>query len=223
MAHVLRSPYGWRILCAAIAASMPAMAGASADRALSSPQSAAVHGTTVCGSNAAAESVPAAASERNVRAAQRSALNAQHFCFGPHTSACTCHGKPMATPTLDASRLLLKGSQAQAGTAGRVALHARMRVTRLQNGSILCCRERPHAHIVPASLNGSDDTASDGDEDSDDDDSQDDQNGNDDSDSNFVSWNPATVLYLGAPARKSTLSWIIPSFPLFLVLQQLRC
>ena len=98
-----------------------------------------------------------------------------------------------------------------------------MRVTRLQNGSILCFRDRPHAHIVAVSLNGSDDTASDGDENSDDDDSQDDQNGDDDSESQIFAWIPAAVLYLVAPERRATTSWSVPSFPPFLTLKRLRC
>jgi len=98
-----------------------------------------------------------------------------------------------------------------------------MRVTRLQNGSILCCRERPHAHVVTICLDANDDTASDSDDTADDDDSQDDQNGDDDSDCHIVAWIPANVFYLGAPARKSTMSWIVPSFSPFLKVQRLRC
>jgi hypothetical protein len=68
-----------------------------------------------------------------------------------------------------------------------------------------------------------DDTASDGDEDPDDDDSRDDLNGNDDTESQIVDWVPTAAYYLPAPHQGSTPSWISPSFPLFLLLQQLRC
>ena len=63
------------------------------------------------------------------------------------------------------------------------------------------------------SLNGNDDTASDGDESSDDDDSQDDQNGVDDSELDGFAWIAATFVYLVAPDRKATMSWLSPPFP----------
>jgi hypothetical protein len=222
MAIVIRSLYGWWFPIAAIAGSMLAMAGPSVGGTMANPQSAAVHPTSGGGSTAAADSLPVSKSGRDAAAAQRSGPDAEHFCFGPYASGCTCPWFPL-TATLDAGRLLRKCIQAQPGTAARVVPPARMRVTRLQNGSILCFRDRPHTRILAVSLNGSDDTASDGDENSDDDDSQDDQNGDDDSDSHIIAWIPATVLYLGAPARKSTISWIIPSFPPFLTLERLRC
>jgi hypothetical protein len=98
-----------------------------------------------------------------------------------------------------------------------------MRVTRLQNGSILCWRDRPKAHFVAVPSDANDDTASDGDDASDDDDSQDDQNGDDDTDSGTVIWLPAMVLYLVAPECAALTSWIRPSFPPFLASQRLRC
>jgi hypothetical protein len=222
MAIVFRSLYGWWFLLAAIAGSMLAMAGASVGGTIANPQSAAVHGTTGSGSTAAADNLAVAGSKRDATAVQRSGPDPGRTCFGPHASACKCHWMPLAASSLDANRLLQKNAQAQPGTAARVP-YARMRVTRLQNGSILCFRDRPHGHIVAVSLNGSDDTASDGDENPDDDDSQDDQSGDDDTESQILAWIPAEVLYLVAPESRATTPWSVPSFPPFLTLKRLRC
>jgi hypothetical protein len=223
MAIVIRSLYGWWFLLAAIAGSMLAMASASVGGTIAHPQSAAVHGTTGSGSTfAAADNLAVAGSKRDATAVQRSGPDPGYTCFGPHASACKCHWTPLAASSLDVNRLLGKNAQAQPGTAARVP-YARMRVTRLQNGSILCFRDRPHAHIVAVSLNGSDDTASDGDENPDDDDSQDDQSGDDDTESQILAWIPAAVLYLVAPESRATTSWSVPSFPPCLTLKRLRC
>lgn len=224
MAIVLRSLYAWWFAVLAIATSPLAMAGASVGATIANPQSAAVHGTTGGGSNAAADGLPVSESGRDATADRRLGPVAGDFCFGPYTVACAVRWRPLAAaPSLDAGRVLRKSADALSGTPVRVAPHARLRVTRLQNGSILCCRERPNAHIAAMILDPNDDTASDGDESSDDDDSQDDQNGDDDTESHVIAWMPAAVLYLGAPARKATISWIFPSFSPFLTLERLRC
>jgi hypothetical protein len=222
MAIVIRSLYGSWFCLAAIAGSMLAVAGASDGGTIANPQSAAVHRTSGGGSTAASDSLPVSKSGRDAAVAERSAPDAEHFCFGPYASGCTCPWFPLTAP-FDAGRLLRKCIQAQPGTAARVVPPARMRVTRLQNGSILCFRDRPHGHIVAVSLNGSDDTASDGDENPDDDDSQDDQSGDDDTESQILAWIPAAVLYLVAPESRATTSWSVPSFPPFLTLKRFRC
>jgi hypothetical protein len=211
------------VAVAAIAGSMMAMAGASAGGPIPNPRSAALQGATCKGSIAAADDMPAPNNRRDATAEHRSAPVAGHFCFEPNTALCTGRSRALAAPSLEAGYALEQPRHTQAETPARAVHLPRLRVTRLQNGSILCCRDRPRAHIVAMSLNGNDDTASDGDESSDDDDSQDDQNGDDDSEPQIFAWIPATFLYVVAPARKATTSWIVPSFHPFLMVQRLRC
>jgi hypothetical protein len=222
MAIVLRSLYGSWVPSAAIAALL-AIAGASVDQSIAHPRSAAVNGAKGGGSTAATNDLPVSDRGRRATAEHRSGPVGGQFCVGPHTDVCACRWRPVVVPSLDPSRLLQKIAHAQAEKAARVAHHTRMRVTRLQNGSILCCRDRPNAHIAAMLLDANDDTASDGDDTADDDDSQDDQNGDDDTESHIIVWGPATGFYLIAPERKATTSWIVPSFPPFLSLERLRC
>ena len=223
MAIVRRSLCRWRVACAAIAGLMLAMAGASVGGAIADPRPADLHGAARVGSIPAVDDMPASNNRRDATAEHRSGPVAGHFCFEPDTVACTGRSRPLAAPSLEAGHPLQQRTLTQAATPARVVHLPRLRVTRLQNGSILCCRDRPRVHIVAMSLNGNDDTASDGDESSDDDDSQDDQNGDDDSDPQIFAWIPATFLYGVAPARKATTSWIVPSFHPFLMVQRLRC
>jgi hypothetical protein len=203
-------------------AAMLVTAGASVDESIANHRFAAAHGAA---SNASTTTndLPASDSGRDKTSEHRSGPIAGHFCLGPHTAACSCRWRPMVVRPLDVSRLLQKIAHAQAEKAARVVPHARMRVTRLQNGSILCYRDRPHAHIAAMLLDANDDTASDGDDTADDDDSQDDQNGDNDTESQIITWGPTTGLYFIAPDGKATTSWIVPSFPPFLSLQRLRC
>ena len=207
------------VAVAAIAGSVLAMAGAS----IPDSRSAALQGATRVGSIAAAADMSASSNRRDEAPDHRSVPVAGHFCFEPNTAHCTGRSRAQAAPSLEAGYVLQQPSHTHAATPSRVVHLPRLRVTRLQNGSILCCRDRPRAHIVAMSLNGNDDTASDGDESSDDDDSQDDQNGVDDSELDGFAWIAATFVYLVAPDRKATMSWLVPSFPPFLKVRRLRC
>jgi hypothetical protein len=223
MAIVRRSLCRLWVAVVAIAGSILAMAGASVGETVANPRSASLDGATRSSSIAVTGDVPASNHRRDATADHHSGPVARHFCLEPDTAACTPRSRPLAAPSLEAGYQLQKRTLEHAATPPRVVPHPRLRVTRLQNGSILCCRDRPRAHIVAMSLNGNDDTASDGDESSDDDDSQDDQNGDDDSEPEVFAWIPATFLYVFAPYRKATTSWIVPSFPPFLKVQRLRC
>ena len=212
------------VAVSAIAGSIVAMAGESAGGTIPIPRSAALQGATRKGSIATTDDMPAPNNRRDATAEHRSAPVAGHFCFESNTALCTGSARPLAAPSVEAGYALQQQpSHTPAATPARAAHLPRLRVTRLQNGSILCCRDRPRAHIVAMSLNGNDDTASDGDESSDDDDSQDDQNGVDDSELDGFAWIAATFVYLVAPDRKATMSWLVPSFPPFLKVQRLRC
>ncbi len=114
---------------------------------------------------------------------------------------------------------------ARAGAAVRHVSRPRLRVTRLENGSVLCFRELPPAHIVAEPSDTNDDTASDGDDTSDDDDDLlDEVNGDDDTDSPIIAWLQAMVVPYGAHHCPREMLWIIPaSFPPFLTFQPLRC
>jgi hypothetical protein len=147
---------------------------------------------------------------------------ASHACDGSRTAAGIRRSpsRPILTPRVSHP----VPNSPNAGAAVRVVSHSRVRVTRLHNGSILCCRELPSAHIMAVPWDANDDTASDGDESSDDDDSQDDQNGDDDSDSPIIAWHHAIVGPFVAPARPRELSsLILSSLPHLLTFQPLRC
>jgi hypothetical protein len=131
--------------------------------------------------------------------------------------------RTMHLPKLSAGHATAKTPHADAATASRALSHAHVRVTRLRNGSILCCRELPPAHLVASPCGANDDTASGGDDSEDDDDSQDDQNGADDTDSPFAPCFYPTLPCTIAPEARVATSWIIPFFAPFLTLQRLLC
>jgi hypothetical protein len=114
-----------------------------------------------------------------------------------------------------------KRSQVGPPLAVRVLSHFHVRVTRLQNGSILCCRDLPSAHSVVVPWD--DDTASDGDDTSDCDDSLDDHSGNDDTDSPDIAWPYTTFPAEIAPDCAVVTLWVFPFFDHFLTFQPLRC
>jgi hypothetical protein len=109
--------------------------------------------------------------------------------------------------------------------AGTAEAHTRVRVTRLYNGSILCCRAVPPAHVVALPPDTNDDTASDGDERSDDDDSQDDQSADQDQDdgSETVAWLQAAFPYAVTFEYTTGASWIIPAVSPLMTFKPLRC
>jgi hypothetical protein len=224
MAIVLRSLYGTWLVVTAIAGSMLSMSSVSdGATTANNPRSAAVHGTAGCSSSAAVDDLQVSDNGRDARTHRRTEPVAGHFCFGTHADgSADWSQQPYALP-LKVDRLLHKNTDELPGAPARVVPPTRMRVTRLQNGSILCCRERPHGHIAAMFLDATDDTASDGDDTADDDDSQDNQNGDDDTDLQIIAWIPLTILYLGVPPRKATAAWTVPSFPPFSTLQRLRC
>lgn len=116
-----------------------------------------------------------------------------------------------------------KSLRSESAKALHVVAHSRVRVTRLKNGSILCCRDVPQAHLVCLRSNDNDDTASDGDERSDDDDSQDDQSADQDRDSEIVAWLDVVIPYPILAECAPVTSWIIPSFSPFVTFNPLRC
>jgi hypothetical protein len=112
----------------------------------------------------------------------------------------------------------------ETSTAVRPLPHCRVRVTRLHNGSILCCRDIPSAQDLALPPDANDDTASKSDDSSDDDDSQDDQNGDDDTDPPIVACLDAVAFFLNAPERLLATAWRIPpSFSRVPTFQPLRC
>jgi len=124
---------------------------------------------------------------------------------------------------LSAGHATTKISHGEATTATQALSHGHVRVTRLRNGSVLCSRELPPAHIVALPCGVNDDTASGGDDSEDDDDSQDDQNGANDTQLPLLACFSSAFPYFIAPEGALTLSWDVPSFPPFRTLQRLRC
>jgi hypothetical protein len=146
-----------------------------------------------------------------------------HACVGPHSVACDYYALTVAARAVAvAEHDFWKSPHSATAVPIRIFSHVRMRVTRLQNGSILCCRDRPQAHLVAALLDPNDDTASEGDDMPDDDDSRNDLTGDDNSNAPNTAWLRAMALYLIAPRWAPAATWICPSLPPYAT-QRLRC
>lgn len=142
------------------------------------------------------------------------------ICSVPRIAACICTSQALsAFVPVDVQTDTTSLSSGPAKALGVVA-RSRVRVTRLQNGSILCCRAVPPARVVPVHPDANDDTASDGDNSSDDDDSQDDQNGDDDFQ---VAWFIPVGLSAAVAEYAPVTSWVTPSFAPLAIFTPLRC
>jgi hypothetical protein len=139
------------------------------------------------------------------------------LCPSPPADKVLSMGGPAAQPKSQSGHPAL--------AAVRLVSRPHVRVTRLQNGSILCWRAVPPVHIVAVPWDANDDTASDGDDTADDDDSRDELSGDEDRDPLIIACLDAMVSYVIVPeCTRRGMSWIVPtSCPPFLTLRRLRC
>jgi hypothetical protein len=139
------------------------------------------------------------------------------LCPSPSADKVVSLGGPAPQPESQSGHLAL--------AAVRLVSRHRVRVTRMENGSVLLWRELPAAHVIAVPLDANDDTASDGDDTSDDDDSRDDLNGDEDRDPLIIAWLDAMGPHVIVPdCTRRGMSWNVPtSFPPFLTLERLRC
>ncbi len=224
MAIVRRSPHRWWVTLVIIVVSMLATADASAHAKGDKGGRAVACGVARGGPIAPLEDVPVLDDGRGATADQLTEPAPAYVRAGAWITDRSCRSRTLHAPALTAYHRVANSPHIRAAAAVRVVSHTHSRVTRLQNGSILCSRDLPAAHTVAVHWYASDDAASDGDDTSDDDDSQDDQNGDDDTDSPVIAWLqvttiPCEIALECAPAT----SWIVPSFPPFLTFQPLRC
>jgi len=222
MVTVHRSPHRWWwVSLVTIAGSMLAIADASVRERAGECDCATASDIIQGGSVAPLESLPVRDRGRITTTFQLTEPAAAHVCSESWIAARIRRSPSLLTLRPRASHTAPRSFRAC--TAVRVVSRPRVRITRLQNGSILCCRQLPPSHIVAVPADANDDTASDDDDTSDDDDSWDNLNGDDDTDSPVIAWLHAMVPYI-APYCPREMSWIIPSsFPLFLPFQPLRC
>jgi hypothetical protein len=223
MAIVRRSPHRWWVALLSIAGSMLATVGASAHEMAGNDRFAAAPEMARGGAIASEKEAPVVNRHRGATTLQLPAPTAAGSYSGSRIADCICRLRPLTGPEPKAGHSVAKSHTAGAPVAVRVLSQTHVRVTRLQNGSILCCRELPPAHIIAVPWDANDDTASDGDDSSDDDDSQDDQSGDDDTDSPVIAWfQPIVPHAIGLECAPVT-SWLFPSFCPFLTFHPLRC
>ena len=106
----------------------------------------------LCGTSWGGSAAPAVVSVLDVgklnTADQQPERSAAHDCFGTYTVSGLWRSRASTADAGRARHTFRQSPHAGPATAVRIISHARVRVTRLLNGSILCCRERPLAHIV---------------------------------------------------------------------------
>jgi hypothetical protein len=224
MAIVRRSPHRWWVTLFSIAGSMLATVGASAHEMGGNGGFAVALGAARGGAAAPAKDAANVAGRRGATALQLTGHALAHSCSGRSVTDCICRLRMLTAREPKASQHVARTHQWGASASLRVLSQTHVRVTRLQNGSILCCRNLPPVHIMAVPRDVNDDTASDGGDDtSDDDDSQNDQNGDDDTDSLAIAWfQPIVPHAIGLECAPVT-SWLFPSFCPFLSFHPLRC
>jgi hypothetical protein len=223
MANVRRSPHRWWVPLVTIAGSMLAGADASPRELGGKVGSSVACGTAACGVIVPSDVVPGFDKGRAAAIVLRTQPVQAHVCLGAWSDGEFCHLRTHPAPSPSGSHPVAKRPHVGPRSAVRVLSHSHVRVTRLQNGSILCWRDLPPVHIVVVAWDANDHSASDGDDTSDDDDSQNDQSGDDDTDSPAIAWRQATFPDEIAPECAAVTSWVFRFSAHSLTFEPLRC
>jgi hypothetical protein len=226
MAIVGRSGHRcWWVSLLPIAGLMLATANASPCEVGGKGSRAVAHANALGGPTALVKGLPVFAKEQGAPTGQHTEARPAQVSSGSRIAGRICRSRTQPTPTPSVKDAVAKSHNVGTAAAARLLPHTHMRVTRLQNGTILCCRQVPSLRIVVVPWDANDDTASDGDDSSDDDDSRDDLSGDDDRDTPIIAWLDAMVPYVIVPecTRRGLLSIVSTSLPAFPTLERLRC